>query len=103
MGGFLRWRKRRLRARSRASAIPTLCQLDPSVPDPEWGESVASALREECAGVDADTLIAFCRDHLGSFKKPKRMSLSPSFRRTPTARFCAGICAIGSTGAIETT
>ena len=45
------------------------------VPDPEWGESVASAivLREECAGVDADTLIAFCRDHLGSFKKPKRI------------------------------
>jgi acyl-CoA synthetase (AMP-forming)/AMP-acid ligase II len=43
------------------------------VPDPEWGESVASVivLREECAGVDADTLIAFCRDHLGSFKKPK--------------------------------
>jgi acyl-CoA synthetase (AMP-forming)/AMP-acid ligase II len=75
MGGFLRWRKRRLRARSRASAIPTLCQLDPSVPDPEWGESVASVivLREECAGVDADTLIAFCRDHLGSFKKPKRI------------------------------
>jgi acyl-CoA synthetase (AMP-forming)/AMP-acid ligase II len=45
------------------------------VPDPEWGESVASVivLREECAGVDADTLIAFCRDHLGSFKKPKRI------------------------------
>ena len=45
------------------------------VPDPEWGESVASAvvLREECADVDADTLIAFCRDHLGSFKKPKRI------------------------------
>jgi hypothetical protein len=88
MGGFLRWRKRRLRARSRASAIPTLCQLDPSVPDPEWGESVASVivLREECAGVDADTLIAFCRDHLGSFKKPKRMSLSPSFRYSQVLR-----------------
>jgi acyl-CoA synthetase (AMP-forming)/AMP-acid ligase II len=43
------------------------------VPDPEWGENVASAvvLREGCADVDADTLIAFCRDHLGSFKKPK--------------------------------
>ena len=45
------------------------------VPDPEWGESVASVivLREDCADVDADTLIAFCRDHLGSFKKPKRI------------------------------
>jgi acyl-CoA synthetase (AMP-forming)/AMP-acid ligase II len=45
------------------------------VPDPEWGENVASAivLREGCADVDADTLIAFCREHLGSFKKPKRI------------------------------
>ena len=33
------------------------------VPDPEWGESVASVivLREDCTDVDADTLIAFCR------------------------------------------
>ncbi|RBP16057.1 acyl-CoA synthetase (AMP-forming)/AMP-acid ligase II [Roseiarcus fermentans] len=45
------------------------------VPDPEWGESVASAivLREDYAGLDAETLIAFCRDHLASFKKPKRI------------------------------
>jgi acyl-CoA synthetase (AMP-forming)/AMP-acid ligase II len=43
--------------------------------DPEWGENVASAivLREGYADVDADTLIAFCRDHLASFKKPKRI------------------------------
>jgi acyl-CoA synthetase (AMP-forming)/AMP-acid ligase II len=45
------------------------------LPDPEWGENVASAivLREGYADVDADTLIAFCREHLGSFKKPKRI------------------------------
>jgi acyl-CoA synthetase (AMP-forming)/AMP-acid ligase II len=48
------------------------------VPDAEWGESVASVvvLREECAGVDEDTLIAFCRDHLASFKKPKRIEFA---------------------------
>jgi acyl-CoA synthetase (AMP-forming)/AMP-acid ligase II len=48
------------------------------VPDPEWGESVASVivLRKECAGVDEDTLIAFCRDHLASFKKPKRIEFA---------------------------
>src|SRR3984885_8743462 len=48
------------------------------VPDPEWGESVASVivLREECAGVDEDALIAFCRDHLASFKKPKRIEFA---------------------------
>jgi acyl-CoA synthetase (AMP-forming)/AMP-acid ligase II len=45
------------------------------VPDPEWGESVVSAivLREEYAGMDAETLIGFCREHLASFKKPKRI------------------------------
>jgi acyl-coenzyme A synthetase/AMP-(fatty) acid ligase len=30
-------------------------------------------LREEYAGLDAKTLIAFCRDQLASFKKPKRI------------------------------
>jgi acyl-CoA synthetase (AMP-forming)/AMP-acid ligase II len=45
------------------------------IPDPEWGERVASAivLHEEYAGLDVETLIAFCRDHLASFKKPKRI------------------------------
>ena len=45
------------------------------VPDPEWGESVMSAivLREDHAGLDAEVLIAFCRDHLASFKKPKQI------------------------------
>jgi acyl-CoA synthetase (AMP-forming)/AMP-acid ligase II len=45
------------------------------LPDPEWGENVVSAivLREGYADVDADTLIAFRREHLGSFKKPKRI------------------------------
>lgn len=45
------------------------------VPDPEWGERVVSAivLHEEYAGLDAETLIAFCRDRLASFKKPRRI------------------------------
>ena len=45
------------------------------VPDREWGESVAAAvvLRPDHAGVDAEALIAFCRDQLASFKKPKRI------------------------------
>jgi acyl-CoA synthetase (AMP-forming)/AMP-acid ligase II len=75
------------------------------LPDPEWGENVASAivLREGYVDVDADTLIAFCREHLGSFKKPKRMSLSPSSRRKLTEKFCAGICAIGSILDVEKT
>ena len=45
------------------------------VPDAEWGESVVAAVvtREGQTGLDASTLIAFCRDHLASFKKPKRI------------------------------
>ena len=44
-------------------------------PDPEWGESVVAAVvaREGFSDVDAETLIAFRRDHLASFKKPKRI------------------------------
>jgi len=45
------------------------------VPHPEWGENVVAAVvaREGQTGVDAETLIEFCRDHLASFKKPKRI------------------------------
>jgi acyl-CoA synthetase (AMP-forming)/AMP-acid ligase II len=45
------------------------------VPDAEWGENVVAAVvaREDYADLDAETLIAFCRDHLASFKKPKRI------------------------------
>jgi acyl-CoA synthetase (AMP-forming)/AMP-acid ligase II len=45
------------------------------VPDAEWGENVVAAVvaREDCTDLDAETLIAFCRDHLASFKKPKRI------------------------------
>ena len=46
------------------------------VPDSEWGESVVAAVvaREEAPALDAEALIAFCRDHLASFKKPKRIA-----------------------------
>jgi acyl-CoA synthetase (AMP-forming)/AMP-acid ligase II len=45
------------------------------VADAEWGENVVAAVvaREDYADLDAETLIAFCRDHLASFKKPKRI------------------------------
>ena len=45
------------------------------VPDSEWGERVVSAvvLHEGRSGLAAETLIAFCRDHLASFKKPKQI------------------------------
>ena len=49
------------------------------LPDCEWGESVAAAVvvHDGYRGLDAETLIAFCRDHLASFKKPKRIEFLP--------------------------
>ena len=42
------------------------------VPDPQWGEAVKAvvSLAERCS-VTADELIAFCKDHIASYKKPK--------------------------------
>jgi acyl-CoA synthetase (AMP-forming)/AMP-acid ligase II len=49
------------------------------LPDKEWGESVAAAvvLREDALSVTGDELIAFCREHLASFKKPKSVRILP--------------------------
>jgi acyl-CoA synthetase (AMP-forming)/AMP-acid ligase II len=49
------------------------------LPDKEWGESVAAAvvLREDAESVAGDALIAFCREHLASFKKPKSVHILP--------------------------
>lgn len=42
------------------------------VPDEEWGEAVkALVVRREGSSVTEDELIAFCKDRLASFKKPR--------------------------------
>jgi long-chain acyl-CoA synthetase len=46
------------------------------VPDREWGESVAAAVVPvPGAELAPDRLIAFCREHLASFKKPRHVLL----------------------------
>jgi acyl-CoA synthetase (AMP-forming)/AMP-acid ligase II len=47
------------------------------LPDAEWGESVAAAVVRNDESLDAETLIAFCLEHLASFKKPKRIEFLP--------------------------
>ena len=45
------------------------------VPDPKWHELVhAVVVTAPGATTDADELIAFCKDHLASYKKPKSVS-----------------------------
>ena len=36
---------------------------------------------EDHADLDAEALIAFCRDHLASFKKPKRIEFLAELRK----------------------
>jgi acyl-CoA synthetase (AMP-forming)/AMP-acid ligase II len=41
-------------------------------PDPKWGESVVAVLRlREGGKVDASEVVAFCRERIASYKKPK--------------------------------
>jgi len=42
------------------------------VPDPQWGEAIKAVVSlRESSSVTADELIAFCKDHIASYKKPK--------------------------------
>jgi len=42
------------------------------VPDPQWGEAIKAVVALKAgASVTADELIAFCKDHIASYKKPK--------------------------------
>ena len=43
------------------------------LPDPEWGESVAVAIVRDSADLNEAAVLAFCRERLASFKKPKRV------------------------------
>jgi acyl-CoA synthetase (AMP-forming)/AMP-acid ligase II len=43
------------------------------LPDPEWGESVAVAIVRNGGDLDEAAVLAFCRERLASFKKPKRV------------------------------
>lgn len=49
-------------------------------PDPKWGESVVAAVVVS-APVDAEELQALCRQHIASFKKPKRIVFVDSLPR----------------------
>jgi acyl-CoA synthetase (AMP-forming)/AMP-acid ligase II len=43
------------------------------LPDREWGESVAVAIVSNGGDLDEDAVLAFCRERLASFKKPRRI------------------------------
>jgi acyl-CoA synthetase (AMP-forming)/AMP-acid ligase II len=66
------------------------------LPDPEWGESVAVAVVTDDPALDEAGMLAFCKEHLASFKKPKHVYVVPELpknaygkvlRRTLRERF----------------
>jgi len=57
------------------------------LPDEKWGEAiVAVVVRRHGAVEDAGSLIAFCKDHLASFKVPRRIVFADALPRNPTGK-----------------
>ncbi len=57
------------------------------VPDERWGEvPKAVVVPAQAQTVDADALLAYCREHLASFKCPKTVDLLDELPRTPTGK-----------------
>jgi acyl-CoA synthetase (AMP-forming)/AMP-acid ligase II len=62
------------------------------VPHPMWGEEVEAAVvvREPTAAAD---LLAFCRERLADYKRPKRIHITDAIPRTATGKIQRGVVA----------
>jgi acyl-CoA synthetase (AMP-forming)/AMP-acid ligase II len=57
------------------------------VPDEEWGEAIkAFVVRKPGAAVEADELVALCRAHLASYKKPRQIEFVESLPLSPIGK-----------------
>ena len=57
------------------------------LPDEKWGERVAAVVQLRAAGqADADALIAFVKEHLGSVKAPKQVEIWPDLPRSKVGK-----------------
>lgn len=68
------------------------------VPHPTWGEEVAAAvvLKEP---VDEAAILAFCKERLAEFKRPKKVYIITAIPRTATGKIQRGAVAKALTGA----
>jgi fatty-acyl-CoA synthase len=64
------------------------------VPHATWGEEVAAAvvLREGATATEAD-LLAFCKERLADFKRPKQIHITQAIPRTATGKIQRGAVA----------
>ncbi|MOA12834.1 Long-chain-fatty-acid--CoA ligase FadD13 [compost metagenome] len=57
------------------------------VPDETWGEAVKAVIElNEGQTVDADALIALCKEKLGSVKAPKSVDVIEALPRSPVGK-----------------
>ena len=70
------------------------------VPHPTWGEEVAAAvvLREEIEAPTESILLAFCKERLADFKRPKKLYIVTTIPRTATGKIQRGAVARALTG-----
>jgi acyl-CoA synthetase (AMP-forming)/AMP-acid ligase II len=64
------------------------------VPHGTWGEEVAAAvvLREAATATEAD-LLAFCKERLADYKRPKQIHITQTIPRTATGKIQRGVVA----------
>ena len=57
-------------------------------PDPEWGEVPVAVVARHDDSLDAETLLARCREHLAGYKRPKavRFVALADFPRSTTGK-----------------
>ena len=66
------------------------------VPHPAWGEEVEAVivLKEEFKDTVKDTdIMAFCRERLADFKRPKKLHMASTIPRTATGKIQRGAVA----------
>jgi acyl-CoA synthetase (AMP-forming)/AMP-acid ligase II len=55
------------------------------VPHPTWGEEVAAVVVLREAATEAD-LLAYCRERLADYKRPKQIHIAQTIPRTATGK-----------------
>jgi acyl-CoA synthetase (AMP-forming)/AMP-acid ligase II len=70
------------------------------VPHPAWGEEVEAVvvIKEGLSSSEAD-IVAFCKERLADFKRPKKIHIAQSIPRTATGKIQRGAVAKAMTGA----
>jgi acyl-CoA synthetase (AMP-forming)/AMP-acid ligase II len=62
------------------------------VPHGTWGEEVAAAVVLRSAATEAE-LLAYCREHLADYKRPKQIHITETIPRTATGKLQRGVVA----------